>query len=86
MIIKLNYDMIGFKKGSKVDIEKLQFKEKQYFLRRIKDSKIDNCIEIFDIKKEENQQKIIKNDKKEEKKELLIDNNNETKENNQIGG
>jgi len=52
MKIKLNQDLNGHKKGDILDLGK---KPSLYWRRRIKDSKIDNCVEIIDetVKKAE---------------------------------
>lgn len=48
MKLKLNTDLAGYKKGSIVDVGE---KPSQYWRNRIKDSKIDKCVEIVKKKK-----------------------------------
>ena len=67
MIIKLNVDLLKYKKGCHIDLDKIAFKEQQYFNRRIKDSKIDNCLEIINNQKEN---KVIEQKEKIEKKNI----------------
>ena len=56
MKIRLNYDLLSYKKGAIIEIDKLSIKQKNYFVRRLRDSNIDNCVE--EIKKSD---KITKN-------------------------
>ena len=52
MIIKLNLNMLGYKKGNLVDLNKVVNSEYCYFMRRLRDAEIDNCVEIVEqIKK-----------------------------------
>lgn len=46
MIVKLNYNLRKYRKGAIIDLDKIPSEEQQYFSRRLKDAKIDNCIEI----------------------------------------
>lgn len=50
MKIKLNLDLLKYKKGSILELDKLPSKESMYFRKRIKDSKIDNCVELVQEK------------------------------------
>lgn len=70
MLIKLNYDLLSYKKNAIINLEKVSHKEKTYFIRRIADSKIDNCVEIIkniQEKAEEGKKKV-----KEEEKSTTI--------------
>lgn len=54
MKIKLNVNLKGYKKGSIIDIYEIEgIPKDQYWRNRLKDSKIDNCIEIIKEKVEE---------------------------------
>lgn len=46
--IRLNADLLEFKKGEVVEFERLRPDHKSYFERRIEDAKIDNCVEVFE--------------------------------------
>ena len=56
MLVKLNYDLLSYKKNSTIETDNLPVKDQFYLKKRLKDAKIDNCIEIVDKK-----EKIIDN-------------------------
>lgn len=63
MIIKLNVDLHGKKAGALIEFEKLNYKDQAYWLRRIDDAKIDNCVEVMKSKafKNTGRSKTLKN-------------------------
>lgn len=54
MKLKLNVDLMKYKKGLTIDFDKLTYTESVFFKKRIKDSKIDNCVELVTEKDFEN--------------------------------
>ena len=56
MKIKLNYDLLKYKKNTIIDLDKVNINEKVYFEKRLKDSEIDNCIEIINKNVEKKQE------------------------------
>ncbi|MGD9276249.1 MAG: hypothetical protein PVJ67_03700 [Candidatus Pacearchaeota archaeon] len=50
LVVKLNIDLLNYKKGQKLTLTKDNsgIKITSYWLKRLKDSKIDNCLTICD--------------------------------------
>lgn len=47
MKLKLNIDILGYRKGQVIDVESVKGKPRDRFWRdRLKDSAIDNCVEV----------------------------------------
>ena len=46
MKIELNVPLKGREKGTIIDIEREQYADRTYWLRRIEDAKIDSCVSI----------------------------------------
>lgn len=46
--IKFNTDLLKFKKGQIVEFERLSPKLRVYVENRIKDSHLDNCVEVIE--------------------------------------
>lgn len=68
MKIKLNVDLSRFKKDQIVEFERLRYHDQVYFLRRIEDAKIDNCVEVIEeIPVKEQEQKPATKKKASEK-------------------
>jgi len=61
MIVRLNCDLLSYKKGDRIDLMKIKSTERAYFFKRIKDSRIDNCLNV-----EEEIKKNIKKNKQGE--------------------
>lgn len=57
MKIILNQELHKLKKGSVVDLDRVNYQDQVYWNKRIKDSKIDNCVSILD---ESDQKKELK--------------------------
>lgn len=49
--LKLNQDLMKYKKGTIIEFQRLQFHEQVFFNERLKDSETDNCVEVVDAPK-----------------------------------
>lgn len=78
MKLKLNHSMLWHKKGDIIEVKEIDGQPSDlYWRRRIKDAKIDNCVEIVSElpKHEKKELKEIKSEIKSEKKEVKNDSN-----------
>ena len=57
--LKLNRDLLGFKSGTIISLstDRDGNIEKSFWSRRLKDSEIDNCVEIVQEKKKSNKKR-----------------------------
>lgn len=64
--VKLNVDLMGLRKGTILNIGSKQTPRTAYWTRRIKDSKIDNCLTLLDevAEKEPKEKKVVKKQNK----------------------
>lgn len=66
MKIILNQELHKLKKGVVVDLDRVNYQDQVYWNKRIKDSKIDNCVSILD---ESDQNKELKPKKRRRNKQ-----------------
>lgn len=65
--VKLNVDLMGLRAGTILNIGSNQTPRTSYWNRRIKDSKIDNCLTLLDEveEKEPKEKKVVKKPNKQ---------------------